>query len=270
MLKQKIKMKYPILSESVELKKISEKDNIGVFTINGLYTGYGLTIGNSIRRVLLSSLPGAAVTQIKIKGVEHEFSTLPGMTEDIVEFTLNLKKIRFKILTDEPQTLTLKVHGEKEVTAESIKSTPFVEVVNTDLHLATLTKKNSELDMELIVEKGLGYIPAEHRQIERLPIGTVVLDAIFSPVKRVDFDVENMRVGERTDYNRVKLEIETDGTISPSAALHKATSILRDHFDKIFNSAILESPRPASLKKETDDKDEEEAGKTKIKKKAKK
>ena len=265
-------MKHQILSESVELKKISEKDNVGVFTVDGLYTGYGLTIGNSLRRVLLSSLPGAAVTQIKIKGVEHEFSTLPGMTEDIVEFTLNLKKIRFKMLTDEPQTIILKAHGEKEVTAGNIKTTAFIEVVNPELHLATLTKKNSELDMELIVEKGLGYVPAEHRQIERLPIGTVVLDAIFSPVKRVDFDVENMRVGERTDYNRIKLEIETDSTISPSAALHKATSILRDHFDKIYSSVALETPKSTPSKNEdsNEDQKDENSEKIKTKKKSKK
>lgn len=234
-------MKYHLLSESVELKKVSEKNNVGIFAIEGLYTGYGLTIGNAIRRVLLSSLPGAAITQIKIKGVDHEFSTLPGMMEDIIEFTLNLKKIRFRLLTDEPQTLSLKIKGEKEIKAGDIKSTNFVEITNPDLHIATLTKKTAELDMELTVEKGIGYVPSERRQVERLSIGTIVLDAIFSPVRRVDFDVENMRVGERTDYNKVNLEIETDGTITPSQALHKGLSILKDHFEKIYNSEALSS-----------------------------
>lgn len=238
-------MKYHLLSESLAVKKISEENNnISVFSIEGLYTGYGLTIGNALRRALLSSLPGAAVTQIKIKGVDHEFSTLPGMMEDIVEFTLNLKKIRFKILTDEPQTLTLKIKGEKEVKAGDIKTTGFVEVINPELHLATLSKKTAELDMELTVEKGLGYVPAERHQIERLPIGTIILDAIFSPVKRVDFDVENMRVGDRTDYNKINLLIETDGTIAPGEAFHKATSILKDHFDKIFSSSALQPSAP--------------------------
>ncbi len=235
-------MKYHLLSESLSLKKVSEKNNIGVFVVDGLYTGYGLTFGNAIRRVLLSSLPGAAITQIKIKGVDHEFSTLPGMMEDIIEFSLNLKKIRFKLFTDEPQTLSLKIKGEKEVTAGDIKATNFIEVVNSDLHLATLTKKTAELDMELTVEKGIGYVPAERRQVERLSIGTIILDAIFSPVRRVDFDIENTRVGERTDFNKINLEIETDGTITPSQALHKAISILKDHFEKIFNSETISSP----------------------------
>jgi len=229
-------MQYTRLSESVKIKKISEKDNIGIFHIEGLYTGYGTTLGHALRRVLLSSLPGAAITQIKIKGVNHEFSTLPGMVEDIVEFTLNLKRVRFHFLSDQPQTLTLKVKGEKDVTAGDIQSIAQVKVVNKDLHLAKLTKKNAELDMELIVEKGLGYVPAEARRMERLSVGTVVLDAVFSPVIRAAVGVENMRVGERTDYNRLNLEIETDGSISPSSALHKASSILKDHFDVIFQN----------------------------------
>lgn len=258
-------MKYSLLSESVKIRKISEKDNIGVFAIEGLYTGYGSTIGNSLRRVLLSSLPGTAITQVKIKNVDHEFSTLPGMLEDIVTFTLNLKKVRFKALTDEPQTLTLKIKGDKEVTAGDIKTTGFIEVINKDLHIATLTKKNTELDMEIVVEKGLGYVPAERRRTERLSIGTIILDAIFSPVRRVDFDVENMRVGERTDYNRIKIEIETDSSISPKEALRKASSILRDHFGKIYESDSLTSE---TLKKEDEDDEEktEKPSKKKVKK----
>ena len=220
-------MKYSYLSETLSIKKSGETPTFGSFGIEGLYTGYGTTVGNALRRVLLSSLPGAAITQMKIKGVDHEFSTLPGMTEDVVEFLLNLKKVRFHFFADEPQALTLKVKGERAVTAADIQSTTLVQVVNKDLHLATLTKKNAELDMEITVEKGLGYVTAESRKLERLPVGTVVLDAIFSPVVRVEFSVEDMRVGERTDYNRVRLEIETDGTISPSEALHKASNILK-------------------------------------------
>ena len=225
-------MKYSHLSEAVTIKKVSEKDNVGVFHIEGLYTGYGVTLGNAFRRVLLSSLPGAAITQIKIKNVEHEFSTLPGMMEDIVEFTLNLKKVRFHFDADEPQTLKLHVKGEHEVKAENIESTTLVQVINKDMHLATLTKKAANLDMEITVEKGLGYVMSESRKMERLSVGTIVLDAIFSPIVRVSFHSEDMRVGDRTDYNRLKLEIETDGSVSPSEALHKASNILKDHFEK--------------------------------------
>jgi len=234
-------MKYSHLSESLNLKKISEKNNIGIFHIEGLYPGYGLTLGNALRRTLLSSLPGAAITQVKIKGVSHEFSTLEGMVEDIVELTLNLKKVRFHFFAEEPQVLKLYAKGEKEVTANDIEKTTLVEVVNPSLHLATLTSKNAQLDMELVVEKGLGYSPVESRHLERLSIGTIVLDAIFSPIVRANFKVENMRVGERTDYNRLILEIETDGSIAPSEALHKAAHILQDHFNKIAGEKIEET-----------------------------
>lgn len=226
-------MKYTHLSETVKIKNISEKNNVGIFHIEGLFIGYGVTLGNAIRRALLSSLPGAAITQIKINGASHEFTTLPGMVEDIVTLTLNLKRARFHFFTDDPQTLTLQVKGEKAVTAADIKSTQLVQVVNPKLHLATLTQKNAELDMELVIEKGLGYVVTEERGLERLPVGTIALDAIFSPIVRVTFSVENMRVGGRTDYDRLKLEIETDGSISPSMALHKTGNILKDHFEKV-------------------------------------
>lgn len=226
-------MKITYLSEAVKIKKVSEDKKFGVFEVEGLYAGYGLTLGNALRRTLLSSLPGAAITQIKIKGVHHEFSTLPGMIEDVVEFTLNLKKARFKFFADEPQVLTLKAKGEGEVRAGDISPNAQVIVVNPELHLASLTDKKAELDMELTVEKGLGYVPSENIKLERLPIGVIILDAIFSPIVKVNFRVENMRVGERTDYNRLILEIETDGSISPSSALHKSANVLKDHFDKV-------------------------------------
>lgn len=242
-------MKYAHLSEAVVAKKVSEKGNIGIFHIEGLYTGYGMTLGNALRRVLLSSFPGAAITQIKVEGADHEFSALSGMTEDIVEFCLNLKKVRFYFFADEPQVLQLRVKGDGEVTAKDIQSTTLVQVVNADLHLATLTKKGAELNVELTVEKGLGYVPAEQRRLERLPVGVIVLDAAFSPIVRVSFSVENMRVGDRTDYNRLFLEIETDGTITPSEALRKASNILKDHFEKVFEVEITET-RPPELVKE--------------------
>jgi len=219
--------------ESVKIKKISDDGTVGMFHVEGLYSGFGLTMGNSLRRALFSALPGAAITQLKIKGVGHEFTTIPGVAEDVVELTLNFKKVRFKFFADEPQVLTLKIKGEQEVTAGDIKGNSQVEVVNTDLHLATLTDKKAELEIEITVEKGLGYLPAAERKFERLPIGVLVIDAMFSPVTRVNTSVENMRVGERTDYNRLKLEIETDGTITPSEALHKTANVLKDHFEKV-------------------------------------
>ena len=233
-------MEYKYLSDSVRIKRLEENDTVGVFDIEGLYRGYGITVGNALRRTLLSSLPGAAITRFKIKGVGHEFTTIPGVIEDIVEIGLNLKKVRFVFFAEEPQTLTLKVKGEKDVTSKDIKGNAQVEVKN-DVHIATLTSKNADLDMEITIEKGLGYQPVEAQKTGRLPIGTIALDAVFSPVQNVNFRVENMRVGERTDYNRVRLEIETDGTISPSSALHKASSVLIDHFGKISEVDVKES-----------------------------
>src|SRR3989344_4923460 len=226
-------MKYEYVSETVAIKTISETDRQGVFEIEGLYTGYGVTIGNALRRAMLSSLPGAAITQVKIKGVSHEFTTLPGVLEDMVELMLNLKRIRFRIHTKEPQTLILKAQGEGKVTARDIRATSEVEVITPDAHIATLTDNNAELDMELTVEKALGYVPAEARKSEKLPIGVIALDAIFSPVVKVNFTVENMRVGDRTDYNKLRVVIETDGSITPSQALRKSARILQDHFTKI-------------------------------------
>ncbi len=229
------------LNEPVNIKKISESNTEGVFEIEGLYRGYGLTIGNALRRVLLSSLPGAAITQVKIKGTSHEFSTIDGVIEDVVEICLNLKKIRFRFSGDKPQILELKVKGEKKVTAADIKYNPEAEVITPDIYIATLTAKSAVLEMELTVEKGLGYEVIEERKSEKLSIGTIVLDALFSPVANVNFSVENMRVGDRTDYNRVRFEIKTDGSITPSSALRKAGDILKDHFDKISKIEVLES-----------------------------
>ncbi len=249
-------MNYTYLSGSVKAVKVKEDEKVGVFDIEGLYRGYGVTVGNALRRVLFSSLPGAAITRFKVKGVGHEFTTIPGVVEDMVEVSLNLKQVRFRFYADEPQILSLKVKGEKKVTAGDIKSNAQVEIQNPDLHIATLGSKTAELDMEFTVEKGLGYEPVETQKKERLPIGMIAIDAIYSPVANVNFRIENMRVGERTDYDKVRLEIETDGTISPSSALHKAVNILADHFKKIGEIKIdefsLKAVKPAAaLKKET-------------------
>ena len=221
------------MSESVSIKTISEDAKSGVFEVEGLYAGYGLTLGNALRRTLLSSLPGAAVTYLKIKNVPHEFSTLPGMKEDLIQLMLNFKRLRFEMDTNEPQVLSIRVKGEKQITGEDIEANSQAKVLNPEAVLANLTAKDADFDAEITVERGLGYSAVESRKSEKLPIGVIALDAFFSPVVSANFTVENMRVGDRTDYNRLKLEIETDGTVSPSSALHKATSILKDHFEKV-------------------------------------
>lgn len=246
-------MEYAYLSEAVKIKTSEETATRGVFEIEGLYAGYGLTIGNALRRALLSSLPGAAVTQLKIKNVAHEFSTLDGVMEDMVELSLNFKKLRFLMHSSEPQVLTLAVKGEKEVTGADIVLNSEIELMNPELVLAHLTSKSAELQIELTVEHGLGYWPVEARKhAEKLPVGAIALDALFSPVTKVNYTIENMRVGDRTDYNRIVLEIETDGSISPSAGLKKVGHILRDHFDKVLEIEAKEfdspSEKPASAK----------------------
>ncbi len=242
-------MNFTYLSKSVSIKTVEENSKKGIFEVEGLFAGYGLTIGNALRRALLSSLPGAAVTQVKIKNVSHEFSTLPGVKEDMVELSLNFKKIRFRASTDDPQTLTLKVKGEKTVTAGDIKINADIEIANPDEILAHLTTKSAELDIEITVQRGLGYSAVESRkEEEKLAIGTIAIDAFFSPVTKVSYSIENMRVGDRTDYNRLKLEIETDGTISPSAALHKSGNILLDHFKTISDLSVQEFDRVDSVK----------------------
>ncbi len=260
-------MKYARLNETVKIKTISEDEKKGIFEIEGLYTGYGLTIGNALRRILLSSIPGAAVTQIKIANVKHEFTTLPGVLEDIIEIIFNLKKVRFGFHADEPQILTVEAKGEKTITAKDIKTSSLVEVINPDAHIATLTDKKAEFKMEITVEKGLGYVPVEERKTEKTPIGVVAIDAVFTPVMKVNFDIENMRVGEHTDYNRLKLAIETDGSITPSEAIRKASNILGDHFAKISELEVKESKQ---LSEEESEEKPKKAAKIKKVSKAKK
>src|SRR3989338_11705556 len=213
-----------------QVKVVSRGENKVVFEIGPLMPGYGATIANPLRRVLLSSLEGAAITSVKIKGVDHEFSSMPGVLEDVIEIILNIKKIRCKLCSDGPVKLTLDVKGEREVTAADIKTTYDVEVINTDQHIATITEKKTEFSMELDIEKGVGYVPVEQRQKEKLAIGVIAVDAIFSPIKLVNFKVENVRVGQRIDFNKVVMEIETDGSIEPEEAMKKASEILVDHF----------------------------------------
>ncbi len=212
------------------IKVIEKKDNKAFFEIEGLYPGYGVTIGNSLRRVLFSSLEGAAVTQIKIKNAHHEFSTIDGVFEDVISIILNVKQLSFKMHSLEPQKLILKVKGEKKITGADIELPTQVELMNKDLHIATLTDKKAEFEMELQVERGLGYVLANQEKNEKLEVGQISVDAVFTPIKNVNFRVENMRIGKRTDFDRLFLEVETDGTITPEDALSEAASTLVDHF----------------------------------------
>lgn len=214
--------------------------------------GYGPTIANPLRRVLLSSLTGTAVTSIKIKGVEHEFSTIPGVMEDAIEIILNVKRLRFNLHGDGPVKLLLEGSGEKKLTGKDIKLTSDVELMNEDQHIVTLTDKKASFNMELEIEKGVGYVPAEQRSKEKLPIGVISIDAIYSPVKSVNFAVENIRVGEKIDYNKITMEIETDGSIQPEQALKNAAGIILDHFKIVAEVAVpeVQATKPAK-KKET-------------------
>lgn len=222
---------------------ITEEGNRAVFEIEGLWPGYGHTIGNALRRVLLSSLEGAAITAIKIEGVPHEFSTLPGVLEDMIEVTLNLKRVRFRMHGPGPYTATLAAKGEGAVAAADIKAPSQLEVVNPEQPIATITDRKAALVMELTVEKGVGYQPVETRQKEKVEIGTVALDAAFSPLRLVNYEVENMRVGERTDYHRLRLHLETDGSITPREAFSQAARILEEQFT-VLAGMFAEPPRP--------------------------
>jgi len=205
---------------------VSEEQFQGVYEIDGLFPGYGHTLGNSLRRIILASLPGATITHVKIDGVQHEFSTISGVKEDVITILLNLKRIRFQLHSDEPVKISLKKSGVGEVTAGDITTPSQVSILNADQHIAEITQKGAGLDMELTIERGLGYVPREVHQKEKVEIGTIALDAVFTPIRRANYEVENMRVGDRTDYNRLRLFIETDGTLTPREALEQSIEIM--------------------------------------------
>lgn len=233
---------------------ISEEGNAGVFEIEGLYPGYGHTLGNSLRRIILSSMPGVAVTSVKIAGVSHEFSVIEGVQEDVVTILLNLKKIRMRMTVDEPQTVTLKVKGSnltgsdsKVVTAADLEVPGQIEILSPEQVIAHLTSKNASLEMEIKVEKGLGFMPKEMIDKNRVEIGAIALDGIFTPIRRASYEVENMRVGDRTDFNKLRMFIETDGTLAPSAALSAAIETMINQLKAIvgFKEEEPEMPAPA-------------------------
>jgi DNA-directed RNA polymerase subunit alpha len=223
--------------------RIVKEDGVhGIYEIDGLYPGYGQTLGNSLRRIILSSLPGAAITEVKIKGVSHEFSTISGIKEDVITILLNLKKIRLKMLTDEPQTLTLKVRGPKKVTVADITVPGQVEAQDLEQYIAEVTDKGTELDIEMRVERGLGYVPKEVLQKNRVDIGVITLDSSFTPIRRVSYEVEDMRVGDRTNFNRLRITIETDATITPKEALESSIDIMIQQLKAIVGFKEEELP----------------------------
>jgi len=243
-------MENIFLPSKIELKA-GKEPNQGILTIEPLYHGYGTTLGNSLRRVLLNSLPGAAVTAVKIKGIQHEFSSIDGVFEDVLEIILNLKQLRLKLFSDEPIILKLSKKGTGDVLAKDITKDSNVEIVNPDLKIATITDKNTELNMDITVEKGRGFIPTENREKDKLAVGTIAIDAFYSPIKDVGFKVEYTRVGQITNYDKVTVNIETDGTITPEQAVNDAAKILIDHFALLYKEDIEQEPQPKKTKKTT-------------------
>lgn len=222
-----------------ELKEITTDGHTSTFAIEPLHPGYGMTLGNSMRRVLLSSLAGAAVTAVKIEGASHEFTTLKGVREDMIEVILNLKQLRLRFVGDEPVHLSLVKTGTGAVTAGDIKTPNGVEVVNKDLVIAHLDGAKAKVEMEIRVEQGRGYVPVESRPGEKLPVGMIAIDAIYTPIKRVRYSVENTRVGQMTNLDKLVLEVETDGTITAKDAVTQAAEILVGHFQVIAGHNVV-------------------------------
>ncbi|HEY6199568.1 MAG TPA: DNA-directed RNA polymerase subunit alpha [Candidatus Binatia bacterium] len=214
----------------------------GKFYAEPFERGFGATIGNSLRRTLLSSLMGAAIISVRIKGILHEFSTIPGITEDVTDIILNLKEIRLRLLDSEQQTIRIDTKGPKSVQARDILAGPGVEILNPDQHIATLAR-DAKLDMEMVVKLGRGYVPAERNKEEGVPVDTISMDAIFSPIRKVNFTVTNARVGQRTDYDRLVFEVWTDGGIKPDDAVAYAAKILQDQLQIFIN--FTEEPQPS-------------------------
>lgn len=206
-----------------------------LFTIAPCYPGYGTTLGNALRRVLLSSLPGGAITAVHIKGVDHEFSTMEHVKEDVVDILLNLKKIRLKVFSDEAVRIQLSVSGKKKVTAKDFEKNSEVQVMNPDCHIATLTDAAAKFELTAITQKGRGYIPVEARENEKLEVGFMALDAIYTPIRNVNFKTEHVRVEQMTNYDKLLLDVTTDGTVTPEAAVTQACQILVDHFSLVGN-----------------------------------
>lgn len=247
-------MNYPFIKmpEGVVQDESSKSATFGRFTVQPLERGFGVTLGNSLRRVLLSSLPGAAITAVKIEGVLHEFSTIPGVLEDVTEIILNLKKVRMRILDKKATSCQISVVGAAEFKAGDIqKACPEVEILNPDLHIARLNA-DAKLNMELRFGVGKGYVPSNEQRTPDMTIGTIPIDAIYTPIVNVRYDVENVRIGERNDYEKLTLEITTDGSITPEEALSTSGKILKDHIQLFINFDTEPEEEKAEIPQDTE------------------
>ncbi|MEA2089124.1 MAG: DNA-directed RNA polymerase subunit alpha [Patescibacteria group bacterium] len=235
------------LPQKITFKKIAENNEQAI--IGPCYPGYGITIGNAIKRVMISSLEGGSVCAVKIKGVHHEFSTIPDVMEDVVEIILNLKQLSFKIHTDEQVKLTLEVSGKKEVKAKDIKTTSDVDLTDSDAHIATLTSAKAKIKMDIFVKKGRGYWPVEERvEDQNKEIGVIAIDSFFSPVEKVGLNIENVRVEQMTNYENIILDIKTDGTITSQEALKKSVKILIEQFNFVSDNIKIEDEKKKQKK----------------------
>ncbi len=243
------KRKAGLTLEEITLPRIKNtktQGNYASYDIEPLEAGYGMTLGNALRRVLLSSLPGAAVTSIRIDGVQHEFQDIPHVMEDVTDIVLNVKKLRLRSFSDHPVSMRLEVSGERVVTAADIMAPSTVEIVNPDLYIATLDNEDAHLEMELVVETGRGYVPADSKEDQ--PIGVIPVDAIYTPVQKVNYTVEHTRVGQMTNYDKIVLDVWTDGTLLPDEALRQSADILVRHFTQLANyRATLAEPEKPPL-----------------------
>jgi DNA-directed RNA polymerase subunit alpha len=236
----------------VTIEVRERRDNYAKFVIEPLERGFGITLGNALRRVLLSSIPGAAVTYMKIDGVLHEFSTIPGMAEDTIALMLNLKGLPVKLNSDEPKVLTLSVNGARDVTAADIVPDADVEILDPEYRLATLSSKDAKLTMEIGVETGRGYVMADRQRNVEHMIGLIPLDSIFSPIRKVNFTVDDTRVGQSVDYDRLTIEIETNGSITPDDALSNAAQIMQEQLDLFVSFTNRAEPLPETPPNEWD------------------
>ncbi len=245
-------LSYLKMPDAVVLDEASYTNTFGKFTLQPLERGYGVTLGNSLRRVLLSSLTGAAITSVKFSGVLHEFTTIEGVVEDVSEIILNLKQVRMKLLANKPDKIVLSFEGEGEWKAEDIqKASNEIEILNPDLHIATLNKK-AKFDVELRVGKGKGYVPANENIVPDQTIGVIPVDSIFTPIRKVNFEVENVRIGDKNDYEKLTLNITTDGSITPDDALTQAAKILREHIQLFINFDIEQEEEQQVTEKDTE------------------
>lgn len=243
---------YLKMPEAVVLDEANYTNTFGRFSLQPLERGYGVTLGNSLRRVLLSSLPGAAITSVKFSGILHEFSTIEGVVEDVAELILNLKQVRIKLLSKKPNPINISLNGEGEFSASDIqKNSNEIEILNPSLHIATLNK-NAKFDIELRVNKGVGYVPSIENIAPDQTIGIIPIDSIFTPIKNVKYEIENVRIGDKNDYEKLTLEIFTDGSITPDDALTQAAKILKEHIQLFINFDIEQEEEQAVSQKDSE------------------